>query len=74
MSKSDGKLDFCGGQDTYVAFVQSNNLSSGTALSPYDEVIGSFFKDAADRYAEGKITKEEAIEKFKREVSENVSF
>ena len=74
MSKSDGKLDFCGGQDTYVAFVQANNLSSGKAVSQYDEVIGSFFKDAADRYAEGKITKEEAIEKFKREVSENVSF
>ena len=74
MSKSDGKLDFCGGQDTFVAFVQANNLSSGKAVSQYDEVIGSFFKDAADRYAEGKITKEEAIENFKREVKENVSF
>ena len=74
MSKSDGKLDFCGGQDTFVAFVQANNLSSGKAVSQYDAVIGSFFKDAADRYAEGKITKEEAIEKFKREVKENVSF
>ena len=72
MSKSDGRMDFCGGQDTYVAFVQSNNLSSGTALSPYDEILGSFFKDAADLYAKGKISKEEAIEQFKTSAKEYI--
>ena len=72
MSKSDGRMDFCGGQDTYVAFVQSNNLSSGTALSPYDEILGSFFRDAADLYAKGKISKEEAIEQFKTSAKEYI--
>ena len=73
MSKSDGRMAFCGGQDTYVAFVQSNNLSSGTALTQYDDIIGGYFKNVADQYAQGKMSKAKAIEQFKETVKEYIA-
>jgi hypothetical protein len=74
MAKSDGSLDFCGGQNVYPAFIAGNKYASAKAMTLYDETISGYFTNAAMLYAEGKMSKEEAMEQFKQNVKENVAF
>ena len=74
MAKSDGTLEFCGGQDIFPAIIKGNKMASAKAFSPYDETINSYFTNAADEYADGTIDKDKAIEQFKKNVEEIVSF
>ena len=72
MEKSDGTYEFCGGQDIFPALIRGNKLASGRSFSPYDEDISYFFKEAAWQYASGNIDKDEAINRFKQQVMENI--
>ena len=74
MAKSDGKLDFCGGQDIFPAFIQGNQYASAKAMTQYDETINGYFTDAAAQYAEGNVDRAGAIEQFKTNVQDNLSF
>lgn len=74
MAKSDGTLDFCGGQNIFPAFISGNKYASAKAMTLYDETISGYFTNAAMLYAEGKMSKEEAMEQFKQNVKENVAF
>ena len=74
MSKSDGTLEFCGGQNIFPAFIAGNKYASGKAVTQYDETISGYFKDSAYRYANGYEDREEAIENFKTNVYDNLSF
>ncbi len=74
MAKSDGKLDFCGGQDIFPAFIQGNQYASAKAMTQYDETINGYFTDAAAQYAEGNVDRAGAIDQFKTNVQDNLSF
>ena len=72
MAKSDGTLDFCGGQNIFPAFIAGNKYASAKAMTQYDETINGYFTDAAVQYAEGNVSREEAIENFKTNVQDNL--
>ena len=74
MAKSDGSLEFCGGQNIFPAFIAGNANASGKAMTQYDETINGYFTDAASQYAEGNLDRDGAIEAFKTNVSDNLSF
>jgi hypothetical protein len=74
MAKSDGSLDFCGGQNIFPAFIAGNANASGKAMTQYDETINGFFTDAATQYAEGNLDRDGAIDAFKTNVTDNLSF
>ena len=69
MGKSDGTLDFCGGQNVFEKFIEGNKYATGKAMTQYDEDINGFFKDAASLYAHGELPKDSAIQQFKDNVS-----
>ena len=69
MSKSNGKLDFLGGQNMFDYFVPAGSYASGKNLTEYDEDINAIWLDQVHAYAKGDKTKNEAIEDFKKEVS-----
>ena len=74
MAKSDGTLEFCGGQNIFPAFISGNKYASAKAMTQYDETINGYFTDAAAQYAEGNVGRDEAIENFKTNVYDNLSF
>ena len=74
MAKSDGTLDFCGGQDIFPAFIAGNANASGKAMTQYDESINTYFKDAATQYANGEIERDAAIEQFTQNVKDAFAF
>ena len=74
MAKSNGELDFCGGQNIFPAFIEGNKYASAKAMTQYDETINGYFTDAANQYALGNTDRDGAIEAFKTAVSENLSF
>ena len=74
MAKSDGKLDFCGGQNVFPAFIAGNSYASAKAMTQYDETINGYWTDAAAQYAEGNVDRDGAIEQFKTNVQDNLSF
>ena len=43
-------------------------------MTQYDETINRYFTDAANLYANGEMEKDEAIETFKSNVTDNLSF
>ena len=74
MAKSDGRMDYCGGQDTFPVFAKANNISSGVAISERDDIISDYFEEYADKYAEGKLNRFAALEQFRTKVVYNVSY
>ena len=74
MAKSDGSMDFCGGQNTYAAFIQGNNFASGKSMTEYDESISGYFTDMAEHYAAGEIDKKQALKDFIEVVKEYICF
>ncbi len=73
MKKSDGKVDFLGGQNMFDVFVPANEFANGKNLTPYDEKINSLWRDQVRQYSSGQKTKEQAIEDFKSNVSDNLA-
>ena len=74
MAKSNGELDFCGGQNIFPAFIEGNKYASAKAMTQYDETINGYFTDAANQYALGNTDRDGALDAFKTAVSENLSF
>jgi len=72
MKKSDGKLDFLGGQNMFDVFIPANALASGKNRTQYDEAINSIWLDAVRQYADGKINRSKAIAQFKKNVADNL--
>lgn len=74
MAKSDGSLEFCGGQNIFPTFIAGNSNASGKGMTQYDATINTYFTDAANQYAEGNLDRDAALETFKANVSDNLSF
>ena len=70
MSKSNGKLDFLGGQNMFDVFVPANKFASGKNLTQYDEGINQAWRDQVRAYAYGQKSKDQAIADFKQTVAD----
>ena len=70
MAKSNGTLDFLGGQDMFEVFVPANAFANGKNLTPYDESINSIWRDEVRNYTAGNKDRATAIADFKTKVAE----
>lgn len=73
MSRSDGTVDFLGGQNMFDIFVPAGSYARGDSLSQYDETISQFFMDASTQYANGEMSREDALRFFKQQVADNLA-
>ena len=72
MAKSDGTLDFLGGQNMFEAFVPAGEFANGKNLTQYDETINLYWRDQVRQYTSGEKTRDEALEAFKQQVRDNL--
>ena len=72
MNKSNGKLDFLGGQNMFDYFVPAGAYANGKTLTQYDEEINQIWRDQVRAYANGQKTKAEALADFKTDVSDKL--
>ena len=72
MAKSNGELDFLGGQNMFEAFVPANEYANGSNLTQYDETINNYWRDAVRQYTAGELSRDEAINAFKTNVADNL--
>jgi multiple sugar transport system substrate-binding protein len=72
MKKSDGKVDFLGGQNMFDVFVPAGVSATGKNKTQYDETINTYFRDSVRQYTSGKMTKDKAIAAFKQKVADNL--
>ncbi len=72
MSKSDGSVDFLGGQNMFDVFVPANAFANGKNLTQYDETINMKWRDQVREYTAGNKTREQAIADFKQDVADNL--
>ena len=72
MSKSDGSLEFLGGQNMFDYFVPANKYANGKNLTQYDESINQIWRDQVRAYAAGEKDRDAAIADFKQTVSDNL--
>lgn len=72
MSKSNGEVDFLGGQNMFDIFVPANQFANGKNLTPYDETINNYWRDQVRQYTSGAKTRDQAIADFKQAVRDNL--
>lgn len=72
MKKSDGKLEFLGGQNMFDVFVPAGQFATGKNKTQYDETINNFFRGQVREYTAGNKTREQAIIDFKQQVADNL--
>jgi len=72
MKKSDGKLDFLGGQNMFDVFVPAGQFATGKNATQYDETINSYWRGQVREYTAGTKTREQAIKDFKQQVADNL--
>lgn len=72
MDKSDGALEFLGGQNMFDYFVPANSYANGKNLTQYDESINQIWRDQVRAYAAGEKSREDAIKDFKQTVSDTL--
>lgn len=72
MAKSNGELDFLGGQNMFDVFVPANAYAKGTNLTQYDETINTKWRDQVRQYAAGEKDRDTAIADFKQDVADNL--
>ena len=72
LAKSDGKLDFLGGQNMFDYFVPANKYANGKNLTQYDETINSLWREQVRAYANGQKSRDAAIKDFKQNVADKL--
>ena len=72
MKKSDGKLDFLGGQNMFDIFVPAGQNCTGKNKTQYDETINTYWRDQVREYTAGKKSRDQAIADFKQQVADNL--
>ena len=73
MERSDGTVDFLGGQNMFDVFVPANQYANGKNLTPFDEKINIQWRDQVRMYSSGQKSKEDALKDFKSNVSDNLA-
>ena len=64
MKKSDGRLDFLGGQDMFECYIPMNEQVNAINLTEYDDDIDRLWREQVRLYADGIVTKETALSNF----------
>jgi hypothetical protein len=72
MSKSNGTLDFLGGQNMFDVFVPAGQFANGKNLTQYDESINNYWRGQVREYTAGNKSREQAIAEFKQLVADNL--
>ena len=72
MAKSNGTLDFLGGQNMFDVFVPANQFANGKNLTQYDETINNLWRDQVRQYTAGNIDRDGAIAAFKQAVTDTL--
>ncbi len=72
MKKSDGALEFLGGQNMFDVFVPAGQFATGKNKTQYDETINGYWRNEVREYAAGTKTREQAIKDFKQQVADNL--
>ncbi len=72
MAKSNGEIDFLGGQNMFDIFVPANQFANGKNLTQYDETINTYWRDQVREYTAGNKSREQAITDFKQKVADNL--
>ena len=72
MAKSNGELDFLGGQNMFDVFIPANAFANGKNLTQYDETINQAWRDQVRAYAAGEKDRDAAIADFKQTVADNL--
>lgn len=72
MGKSDGSIDFLGGQNMFDVFVPANQYAKGTNLTQYDETINLYWREQVREYTAGNKSREQTLKDFKQQVADNL--
>ncbi|GHV64887.1 hypothetical protein AGMMS49587_18180 [Spirochaetia bacterium] len=72
MSKSNGALEFLGGQNMFEAFVPAGQFANGKNLTQYDESINNIYRGQVREYTAGNKSREKTIADFKQQVADNL--
>jgi len=72
MAKSNGEVELLGGQNMFDIFIPAGNFARGDNLSEFDEGINTIVEDAAGQYAEGNMTRDEALALIKQKVQDTL--
>lgn len=72
MEKSDGAVEFLGGQNIFDVFIAANENANGKNLTPFDESINTYWRNQVREYTAGNKTREQAIADFKTQVADNL--
>ena len=72
MKKSNGVLDFIGGQDMYPYYEKANNMPTGKNNTYYDEDINYLWMDQVYQYCYNNKSLKQAIADFKMAVADNL--
>ena len=73
MKRSDGRLDFLGGQDMFDVFVPAGEFASGKNLTQSDETINNIWRDQVREYTAGNKSRAKAIADFKQNVADTLA-
>ena len=72
MAKSNGTLEFLGGQNMFDVFVPANQFANGKNLTQYDETINNIWRDQVRQYTAGNVDRAGAIAAFKQSVTDQL--
>lgn len=61
-------FDFLGGQDHYSLFKEAAAKIDTKAMSAYDQVANNAFLEQVEKYVQGTIDKDKALEEFKKDM------
>lgn len=71
LKQVDATSDFLGGQNPFTVYADLEDKGSGRSVSAYDDNIASYWLEQVRLYADGKISRKQAIEDFKKSIKEN---
>ena len=74
MNKSDGKLEFLGGQNMFDYCVPAGAFANVNNLTQYDEEINQIWRDHVRAYANGQKSRADAIKDFKQTVADKLGY
>jgi len=72
MAKSNGELDFLGGQNMFDVFVSANKFATGKNLTQYDQSINDIWRAQVREYTAGNKSRDQAIADFKSTVKDEL--
>ena len=72
MEKSNGEVEFLGGQNMFEYFVPAGDYATGANMTQHDEAINGCWREAVRAYVAGDVDRDGAIAKFRADVKSKV--